>query len=132
MKCTNNHVAKTKALISFCIFVFAYADCWFSHEAAHIISLCGLVGWLYFKHGVDVITSSFLVKRGSPWPNPIIAVTLLRIDSSIYGVSRFERYPTSRVRRTYVSIRSSYSSTRSSYSSYAEVLRFVMCALKNS
>ena len=35
-------VAKTKALISFavtakliCAFVFAYADCWFSHEAAH-------------------------------------------------------------------------------------------------
>ena len=36
-------VAKTKALISFavtvkliCIFVFAYADCWFSHAAAHL------------------------------------------------------------------------------------------------
>ena len=36
-------VAKTKALISFavsakliCVFVFAYADCWFSHEAAHM------------------------------------------------------------------------------------------------
>ena len=34
-------VAKTKALISFavtakliCVFVFAYADCWFSHAAA--------------------------------------------------------------------------------------------------
>ena len=37
-------VAKTMALISFavtakliCAFVFAYADCWFSHEAAHFI-----------------------------------------------------------------------------------------------
>ena len=37
------HVVKTKALISFavtakliCVFVFAYGDCWFSHEAAHI------------------------------------------------------------------------------------------------
>ena len=36
-------VAKTKALISFavtakliCIFVFAYADCWFSHQAAQL------------------------------------------------------------------------------------------------
>ena len=36
-------VAKTKALISFavtakliCAFVFAYADCWFSHEAAQL------------------------------------------------------------------------------------------------
>ena len=38
-------VAKTKALISFavtakliCVFVFAYADCWFSHEAAHLLN----------------------------------------------------------------------------------------------
>ena len=37
-------VAKTKALISFavtakliCVFVFAYADCWFSHDAARLI-----------------------------------------------------------------------------------------------
>ena len=37
-------VAKTKALISFaviaklfCAFVFAYADCWISHEAAHLM-----------------------------------------------------------------------------------------------
>ena len=28
-------VAKTKALI--CTFVFAYADCWYSHAAAHLI-----------------------------------------------------------------------------------------------
>ena len=46
MKCTIR-VAKTKALISFavtakliCAFVFAYADCWFSHAAAHIVSHC--------------------------------------------------------------------------------------------
>ena len=41
-------VAKTKALISFaataklkliCVFVFAYAKCWFSHDAAHIMLL---------------------------------------------------------------------------------------------
>ena len=39
-------VAKTKALISFavtskliCVFVFAYADCWFFHEAAHMYSV---------------------------------------------------------------------------------------------
>ena len=41
-------MAKTKALISFavttkliCTFVFAYANCWFSHEVAHTI-YCGL------------------------------------------------------------------------------------------
>ena len=42
-KCTIR-VAKTKALISFtvtakliCAFVFAYADCLFSHDAAHLL-----------------------------------------------------------------------------------------------
>ena len=45
MDCTI-YVAKTKALISFavtakliCVFVFAYAKCWFSHDAAHIVIL---------------------------------------------------------------------------------------------
>ena len=39
------YVAKTKALISFavtakliCVFVFAYANRWFSHDAAHFFS----------------------------------------------------------------------------------------------
>ena len=43
-------VAKTKVLISFAvtakliyIFVFAYADCWFSNEAAHLIDVMGCV-----------------------------------------------------------------------------------------
>ena len=42
MDCTIR-VVKTKALISFaltakliCVFVFAYAKCWFSHDTAHI------------------------------------------------------------------------------------------------
>ena len=44
MDCTIR-VAKTKALISFavtakliCVFVFAYAKSWFSHDAAHIVN----------------------------------------------------------------------------------------------
>ena len=39
------YVAKTKALISFavtakliCVFVFAYAKRWFSHDAAHLLA----------------------------------------------------------------------------------------------
>ena len=47
-------VAKTKALISFavtakliCAFVFAYADCWFSHAAAHILCTFVPVAQLY-------------------------------------------------------------------------------------
>ena len=42
-KCTIR-VAKTKALISFavtakliCVFVFAHANCWFSHAQAHLL-----------------------------------------------------------------------------------------------
>ena len=46
------YVGKTKALISFmvtakliCVFVFAYAKCWFSHDAAHthLLTLCHIV-----------------------------------------------------------------------------------------
>ena len=47
-------VAKTKALISFavtakliCAFVFAYADCWFSHGGTQI--------YCWFSHGVAQI-----------------------------------------------------------------------------
>ena len=39
-------VAKTKAVISFtvtvklvCAFIFAYANCWFSHAAAHLVNI---------------------------------------------------------------------------------------------
>ena len=48
MNCTTRE-AKTKALISFavtakliCAFVFAYADCWLSHEAAqnYVVWFC--------------------------------------------------------------------------------------------
>ena len=46
-------VAKTKALISFaviakliCASVFAYADCWFSHEVAQISFM---YGWFDFE-----------------------------------------------------------------------------------
>ena len=41
-------VAKTKVLISFavtakliCVFVFAYAKCWFSHDSAHLMFRIG-------------------------------------------------------------------------------------------
>ena len=45
MRSCTIRVAKTKVLISFavtakliCTFVFAYADCWFSHAATHIVA----------------------------------------------------------------------------------------------
>ena len=50
-------VAKTKALISFavtakliCVFVFAYADCWFSHEAAQILMFEISSKWFMFVY----------------------------------------------------------------------------------
>ena len=55
-------VAKTKALISFaatvkliCVFVFAYADCWFSHDPAHII--------FFHKFIMVHLLSSFVEKK---------------------------------------------------------------------
>ena len=63
-------VAKTKALISFtvtakliCAFVFAYADCWFSHEAAQMV--------------MHVIREQLLVTKVMSWADrdqPIISV----------------------------------------------------------
>ena len=54
MDCTIR-VAKTKALINFpvtakliCVFVFAYAKCWFSHDAAHIVFKVGAQD-IFFK-----------------------------------------------------------------------------------
>ena len=55
-------VAKTKALIScavtaqlICVFVFAYADCWFSLAAAHLF-----LSNMGFKFMVVIITKSWL------------------------------------------------------------------------
>ena len=52
-------VAKTEALISFavtakliCTCVFAYADCWFSHAAAHIV--CYIHNFLWLRQD-DVV-----------------------------------------------------------------------------
>ena len=61
---------KTKALISFavtakliCAFVFAYADCWFSNEAAHLLCLvCVLTHQKHlelFAHDVVEYSVSF-------------------------------------------------------------------------
>ena len=60
-------VAKTKALISFavtakliCVFVFAYADCWFSPDAAHIMKN-PYIPLLYKKTGVYRVVHYFLI-----------------------------------------------------------------------
>ena len=51
MDCTI-YVAKTKPLISFvvtakriCVFVFAYAKSWFSHDEAHMLSVYIRMRW---------------------------------------------------------------------------------------
>ena len=60
-------VAKTKVLISFavtakliCVFVFAYADCWFSHAAAHILGSCYL---LLLSNVLKFFDPKFLVPK---------------------------------------------------------------------
>ena len=68
------YVAKTKTLISFavtakliCVFVFAYAKRWFSHDAAHLVMklqrpflIFMLIEWYgvnsYFSHPVSIRT----------------------------------------------------------------------------
>ena len=57
-------VVKTKALISFavtakliCAFVFAYADCWFSHGAAQITMLPHQVSSINCKRRCTRLTS---------------------------------------------------------------------------
>ena len=44
---SERRVAKTKALVSFaCVFVFAYADCWFSHVVAQFLKgVSHVQGW---------------------------------------------------------------------------------------
>ena len=58
-------MAKTKALISFavtakliCVFVFAYADCWFSHGAAHI-SMLDIVKLCFMYMYMEVLDKDF-------------------------------------------------------------------------
>ena len=79
---------KTKALISFvitakliCIFVFAYVDCWFSHEAAHLIYFQGKYadieneikinkGFLYVYHNhLPTLKSSETLKENTGFLN---------------------------------------------------------------
>ena len=62
------YVAKTKALISFavhakliCIFVFAYAKCWFSHDAAHMNN--SYICKFWFSHDAAHMNNSYILKR---------------------------------------------------------------------
>ena len=60
MKHCTIRIAKRKALISFavtakliCAFVFGYAKCWFSHDAAHYDIVCGstkTISQIFAKH----------------------------------------------------------------------------------
>ena len=59
------YVAKTKALISFavtakliCVFVFAYAKRWFSHDAAHMFQKY----WLQSKCNATVLMLNYLTQ----------------------------------------------------------------------
>ena len=61
-------VAKTKALISFavfavtakliCAFVFAYADCWYSHAVAHILVASDPESLIFLRHPISLTIKS--------------------------------------------------------------------------
>ena len=65
------YVGKTKALISFavtakliCVFVFAYAKHWFSHDAAQMFVFQG--GWLDEAAGLKKTDTSLVVASATP------------------------------------------------------------------
>ena len=70
-----------------CVFVFAYADCWFSHDAAHVSNTCNnaainqtlllqeIVGmsvylWimLHFHEGIIIKHSLYIMQIALPQP----------------------------------------------------------------
>ena len=74
-KCTIR-VVKTKALISFavtakliCVFVFIYADCWFSHEAAHLLPNFAMISCrllsLHYENKLMQYTEIFKVVKNN-------------------------------------------------------------------
>ena len=69
-------VGKTQALISFavtakltCVFVFAYADCWFSHEAAQILAVFKLTILLNSQWGEEKCQQK--CRQNGIWSNPV-------------------------------------------------------------
>ena len=66
------YVAKTKALISFavtakliCVFVFAYAKCWFSHDAAHFAIVSQRLSFLEYFGIRKSTTLNILTLKGT-------------------------------------------------------------------
>ena len=67
------YVAKTKTLISFaftakliCLFVFAYAKRWFSHDAAHMLNAGFLMMWQILIGNLPVYRYKFQMKKVIP------------------------------------------------------------------
>ena len=90
-------MAKTKALISFavtakliCAFVFAYADCWFSHEAAHLVASTSS----FMAIRSDVYTY-FILKMKYLWANRIAPDGMPRSVASHLGL-----LPMSHIKKT--------------------------------
>ena len=85
MNCTIQG-AKTKALISFavtakliCVFVFAYADCWFSHEAAHLLHDIRLIIYALFINEEHI--------RYTPWScQKVIEGVAYILENILYSV----------------------------------------------
>ena len=76
-------LAKTKAQISFavtliCAFVFAFADCWFSHEVAHIYKHIGFV-LCHLCNGKEM--TLIIVKKS--WESVINSTIILNSNTSV-------------------------------------------------
>ena len=87
-------MAKTKTLIScaataqlICVFVFAFANCWFSHAAAHFNVICSCLSINPFKQSHEsyvfqLIGFRFRVFLCYDWRN----VSFLYIDQLLFKV----------------------------------------------
>ena len=84
------HVVKTKALIScavtaqlICIFVFAYANCWFSHAQAQIIM--NHVSKRFFSTLGKVSTATKSIKHHNYIVHRTQALITFNINGKIHG-----------------------------------------------
>ena len=63
-----------------CVFVFAYAKCWFSHEAAHLFDFPNVYSRCLFSMFIPDVYSRYLLPMFIPY---IYSQCLLQIQSNL-------------------------------------------------
>ena len=91
-------IAKTKALISFavtanliCVFLFAYADCWFSHEVAHLSYDVTVFQWITSCNN-SVMTTHILTLLPEYVPSLTSVTTMLNFIGTMSSLKEIKLY----------------------------------------